>query len=148
MAKKKRKDDVRRRKRQARERRLAKRQSSSLVDARKVKLDIHDEIRHITELAQVGQARLVTLGDFVLFSTETRDAWLLDAEDCLALCLARDGEPQPHRIVETANKLAIDWTSQFDIVGDLFIVSDRSGNTKSVWGYPVDQIAQACGLLD
>ncbi len=148
MAKKKRKEDARRRKRRARERRLAKRQSSSAVDARKVELDIQREIQHITELAQAGQARLVTLGDFVLFSTETRDAWLLDAEDRFALCLARDGEPQPHRIVETATNFAIEWISTFEILGDRFIVTDRAGRTTSISGYPVDQIAQACGLAD
>jgi hypothetical protein len=45
--------------------------------------------------------RVVTVGQLVLFSTETGDAWLLDPADQLAARLARDGEPEPIHIEET-----------------------------------------------
>src|SRR5580693_5668017 len=45
--------------------------------------------------------RIVTVGQLVLFSTETGDAWLLDPADRLAARLARDGENEPIHIEET-----------------------------------------------
>jgi hypothetical protein len=112
--------------------------------ARLVTPDIHREIRHITERAQAEDARIVTLGNLVLFSTRTRDAWLLDPADHLALCLCRDGEPQPFRIVEAPDTFAIDWRAHFAIEGEAFLVHDRSGKVVVIHGYPTDEIEAAC----
>lgn len=65
------------------------REPSTRIDASSGKPDIHREIRYVTQLARAEDARLVTLGNLVLFSTRTRDAWLLDREDDFALCLCR-----------------------------------------------------------
>src|SRR5215831_14306986 len=40
----------------------------------------------------ITHGRIVTIGQLLLFSTETGDAWLLDPADRLAARLARDGE--------------------------------------------------------
>ena len=50
-----------------------------------------DEVRYIQQRAAVHDGRLVTLGQLILFSTETGDAWLLDTEDRLATRIAQDG---------------------------------------------------------
>jgi hypothetical protein len=72
------------------------------------------------------------VGSLVLFSTATRDAWLLDAEDDLALCVCRDGVPQPVQIVDTPDQFGIHWTACFQIDGDAFIVaSGREGWSPS-----------------
>ncbi len=47
------------------------------------------------------QSRILTIGQLVLFSTETGDAWLLDPSDQLAAPLARDGDPLSVEIEET-----------------------------------------------
>lgn len=54
--------------------------------------DFHlaDEIRYIQRRAAEHDGRWVTIGSLTLFSTDTGDAWLLDAEDHLAARLARD----------------------------------------------------------
>jgi len=49
-----------------------------------------DEIRYIQRRAAEHDGRFVTVGPLALFSTDTGDAWLLDAEDHLAARLARD----------------------------------------------------------
>jgi len=85
----------------------------ALVAASFVKADIHREVRHITQLAQAEDARVVRVGNLVLFSTRTRDAWLLDVEDSFAICLCRDGEPQPFRIEDSPDTFAIEWTARF-----------------------------------
>jgi hypothetical protein len=117
---------------------------SSPVDARSVRLDIHREIRYITQLAQAEDPRIVKVGNLVLFSTRTRDAWLLDAEDDFAICLCRDSEPQPFRIIETPDSLAIDWTATFSIEGAAFIVQNRTGAVVVIHGYPTVEISAAC----
>ena len=46
------------------------------------------EVDYIVGRAAESDARVVTLGQLVFFSTQTGDAWLLDPEDHLALPLA------------------------------------------------------------
>ncbi len=42
-----------------------------------------DEVRYIQNQAAEHDGRVVTLGQLVLFSTDTGDAWLLDVTDQL-----------------------------------------------------------------
>ena len=146
MANKKRKADAKKRKKRAKERRGHDVQSriGSINHARFVEPDILGEVRHITELAQAGDARIVMLNSLVFFSTETQDAWLLDAEDNLVLCLVRGGQEQPYRIIDTPTTFGIEWNAEFEISGELFTVIERSGRVTSIAGYPTAQIAAAC----
>ena len=57
-----------------------------------------DEVRYIQRRAADRHGRVVTVGQLVLLSTETGDAWLLDPSDQLAARLARDGDPEPVHI--------------------------------------------------
>jgi hypothetical protein len=109
-----------------------------------VKLDIEREIRYITKRAQAEDSRVVTLGNLVLFSTRTRDAWLLDAEDNFAMCLCREGKPQPFRIIDGPETFAIEWTADFVIEGEAFIVRERTGRVVKIHGYPTVEICAAC----
>src|SRR6201989_1871097 len=54
-----------------------------------------DEVRYIQRRAADYDGRIVTIGQWVLFSTQTGDAWLLDPADQLAARLARDGQSKP-----------------------------------------------------
>ena len=67
-----------------------------------------DEVRYLQRRAADHDGRIVTIGQPVLFSTETGDAWLLDPTDRLAARLARDGESEPIDIEETDTTFAID----------------------------------------
>jgi hypothetical protein len=109
-----------------------------------VRTDIHREIQYITKRAQAEEARTVGLGKLVLFSTWTGDAWLLDTEDNFAMCLCRDGQPQPFRVIDGPERFAIDWPARFAIDGDTFIVEERSGRVIATQGYPTAAIADAC----
>jgi len=114
------------------------------TEASFVRLDIQREIRYITERAQTADTRIVTLGNLVLFSTSNRDAWLLDSEDNFAICVCREGEPQPVRIFDSPKTFAIEWTGDFAIEGEAFIVRERSGRVIVTHGYPTVEIAAAC----
>jgi hypothetical protein len=59
-----------------------------------------DEVRYILGRAAEHDGRVITIGQIILFSTGTGDAWLLDPSDQLAAQLARDGDPEPFHIEE------------------------------------------------
>jgi hypothetical protein len=64
-----------------------------------------DEVRYIQQRAAVHDGRIITLGQLILFSTETGDAWLLDTEDRLATRIAQEGVPLPIHIGRYRYKL-------------------------------------------
>ena len=100
-----------------------------------------DEVRYIQQRAANHDGRIVTIGQLILFSTETGDAWLLDRTDLLAARLARDGEAAPIQIVETAATFAIEWTGSYRINGPAFVYSDRdTGRVITILGYPTDKL--------
>ena len=102
-----------------------------------------DEVRHIQRRAAHHDGRVVTIGQLVLFSTETGDAWLLDPSDQLAARLARDGDPEPIHIEENDTTFAIDWKGHYRIEGPAFVYFDRdSGRVTTTLGYPTDKLNQ------
>src|SRR5262250_2951541 len=84
-----------------------------------------DEVRYIQRHAANHHGRIVTIGQLLLFSTETGDAWLLDPADRLAARLARDGESEPIHIEETDTTFAIGWKGRYRIEGAAFVYSDN-----------------------
>jgi len=102
-----------------------------------------DEIRYIQRRAAQHDGRFVTVGPLALFSTDTGDAWLLDAADHLALRLARDGDPDEVYFEETDTRFAIGWKGEYRIEGDAFVYIERdTGRIITILGYPVLRIAQ------
>ena len=106
-------------------------------------LRLADEVRYIQSRAADRDARIVTIGPLVLFSTQTGDAWLLDPADHLALPLTRDGDPQPAQIEDTDTVFAIGWTGQYHIDGPAFVYLDqRNGRVATILGYPTQKLTQ------
>ena len=103
-----------------------------------------DEVRYMQGKAADHDGRMVVLGQLILFSTDTGDAWLLDVADHLAARLARDGDPEPIHLEETATSFAIEWKGHYRIEGSAFVYADRdTGRITTVLGYPTQKIAQA-----
>jgi hypothetical protein len=105
--------------------------------------DFHlaDEVRYIQRRAADYEGRIVSIGQLILFSTETGDAWLLDAADRLAARLARDGESEPIHMEETDTTFAIGWKGRYRIEGSTFVYSDHdTGRVTTILGYPVDKL--------
>jgi hypothetical protein len=100
-----------------------------------------DEVRHIQRCAARHDGRIVTAGQLIFFSTQTGDAWLLDAEDGLAAPLARDGQPEPIHIEETDANFTIDWKGNYRIEGAAFVFVDRNTRaTRAILGYPTQNL--------
>ena len=102
-----------------------------------------DEVRYVQRRAAAHDGRIVIIGQLLLFSTDTGDAWLLDRSDQLAARLARNGEAEPIHIEETDTAFAIDWKGHYRIDGAAFVYSDRdSGRTVTILGYPTDKLVR------
>ena len=105
-----------------------------------------DEVRYIQRRAAHYDSRIVRIGPLLLFSTETGDAWMLDPSDQLATPIAREGEILPVHIEDTATNFAVAWWGTYRIDGALFVYREKdSGNTRTIFGYPTDRIAQQSG---
>jgi hypothetical protein len=126
----------------ARGRRTVKRgPGQQIVEGRSFRLAA--EVRYIQRRAADHDSRIVTIGQRVLFSTQTGDAWLLGLTDRPAARLARGGESNAIHIEETDTTFAIAWKGRYRIEGPAFIYSDRdTGRTTTILGYPTDTLAQ------
>ena len=100
-----------------------------MVDGKDFRLA--DEVRYVQRCAARHDGRIVTIGQLILFSTETGDAWLLDKDDGLAAPLARDGDPQPIHIEETDANFTIEWKGHYRI------------GTRAILGYPTQRSEHA-----
>jgi hypothetical protein len=97
------------------------------------KFRLAGEVRYIQRRAADHTGRVIRIGQLILFSTKTGDAWLLDPSDRLAARLARDGDPEPIHIEETDTTFAIGWKGHYRIEGPAFVYLDRdTGRTSTI----------------
>ena len=115
-----------------------KRRKQRLLSRKEV--SINREADYIIKKAQALDCCVVGLGGLIFFSTQTGDAWILDPAESLALCLARDGERQTSRILETPTKFQIAWEAQYLIDGETFTVATKDGRVRTIFGYPTRDI--------
>ena len=113
-----------------------------MVDGKDFRLA--DEVRYVQRCAARHDGRILTIGQLILFSTESGDAWLLDKEDGLAAPLARNGDPEPIHIEETNANFTIEWKGHYRIEGAAFIFVDRKTQaTRTILGYPTQKLQHA-----
>jgi hypothetical protein len=106
-------------------------------------INLHKEIEYIIKRAEECDSRVVSFGSLILFSTQTSDAWLLDPQDELALCLLKDGARQPFSILETPTNFSIEWQAKYEIIDHSMIFYWNDGRIKEIIGYPVKQIIES-----
>jgi mevalonate kinase len=112
-----------------------------MVDGKSFRLA--DEVRYIQQRAAAHDSRIVSIGQLVLFSSESGDAWMLDPSEHLAVHLASDGRPEPIHIEDTETTFTVAWTGQYGIVGPAFLYTDReSRRVTTMFGYPTRKLAQ------
>src|SRR3979411_1553104 len=85
---------------------IRRRPGKRIVEGKSFRLA--DEVRYIQRRAADHDGRIVTVGQLVLFSTETGDAWLLDPADRLPARAARGGgeKTSPNTENETTSPTA------------------------------------------
>ena len=79
-----------------------------------------DEVRYVQRCAARHDGRIVTIGQLILFSTETGDAWLLDKDDGLAYDAGALGAGSPGGFQPDATdaNFTIEWKGHYRIEGD------------------------------
>lgn len=100
------------------------------------------EASMVQRRAALGQPSAIRIGSIVLFSTVTRDAWMIEVQTGEAACLARAGESRPIPITETPGKLDIAWEARHRWDNEDFTVIENDRPPETLPGYPVAQIRQ------
>jgi hypothetical protein len=103
-------------------------------------MDIKKEIEYIISRGLKEDSRKVRLGELLLFSTQTGDAWLLDTIENLAICLLKDKERQKYKLIDTPTQFGFDWDFKYFIDKDYFITIDKKGRERKIFGYPVKEL--------
>jgi hypothetical protein len=116
-------------------------EQQSGVDA----LDAECEI--ILRAAQEGIDKIIVTGPevlpvpFVLFASQG-DAWLLDPEENLALCLMFRGQKMTRVFRDSARQIEIAWDGEFRLDGDGFAVKTEHPaiGARVILGYPLAEL--------
>ena len=118
----------------------------SQVSARQ--MNVCREAATVLASAAAQEARVISLGPLLFFSSESGDAWVLEPADRLARCLVRAGVALPTGIVETPDTFSIEWQATYALDGEVFIVAERDGRVTTIVGYPVDAIRHVMELVE
>lgn len=112
---------------------------------------IRDDCQAIVDAELRREAKAVITKDgpacppFVIFSTGIGDAWLLEPDEQLAMCLVFQGEPQPITLRDDPDRIEVEWDGGYELLGDFFHVD--TGHPKigerAIGGYPMDGIRKA-----
>lgn len=101
----------------------------------------------VIKAAQNGKPLLVMTGPeildrpLILFACEG-DAWMLEPEDNMALCLMFHGERQPFEIQDQPTQIKIGWDGTFELAGDFFTVQTNHATigSRAIAGFPLDDL--------
>jgi hypothetical protein len=109
-----------------------------------LKISLMYEIGLIQNAAAEGRRMIRELGVFILFSTESKDAWLLEISESDALQIAREGVALDVPIDQGTDTIEVNWSHIFAIHNREFQItaySDRS--VQALKGYPTQEISAA-----
>lgn len=114
---------------------------------------IRDECEAIIAAELRGEVKAVVTRDgvacppFVLFSTGIGDAWLLEPDAQLAMCLVWQGKRQEIGLRDDPDRIEVEWDVAYALLGNFFSVESRHREigTRAIGGYPLDDVRM---LLD
>jgi hypothetical protein len=114
---------------------------------------VRNECESIIAAELRGQAKAVMTSNgvacppFVLFSTGVGDAWLLEPDEHLAMCLVWHGERQTIGLRDDPDRIEVDWDCAYELLGDFFSVESQHPviGTRAIGGYPLADVRK---LLD
>lgn len=108
-----------------------KRECETIADA-----ELRGESKIILTGPEIGA------GPFVLFSTGVGDAWLLDPDEQLGVCLVWQGAKKPSTISEDPAKLSIGFHGHYELLGKFFSIQSHESDIgeRAIAGYPLDEL--------
>src|SRR5205823_3137509 len=72
------------------------------------------------EAKAVGTGAELLVGPFVLFSSGIGDAWLLEPDEHVAMCLVWQGARQTIGLRDNPARLEVEWDCEYELLGDFF----------------------------
>jgi hypothetical protein len=82
------------------------------------------------------------VGPFVLFSTGIGDAWLLEPDEQLAMCLVWQGARREIGIKDDPARMEIAWDGEYELLGDFFRITSEHPQIgeRAIGGYPLEAV--------
>ncbi len=93
----------------------------------------------IIEAAVKKEPKIDVIGNFIFFSTQSGDAWMLDHRDNRALQLVDTCKVLNYKILESKDRFAVEWKDRFQIQDDLFITTNKD-KERVIRDYPTKTI--------
>ena len=106
--------------------------ASTSAPARPAIPSVKNEVEKIQENACAKNAAVLALGVFVLFSTTSGDAWLLEVTDMDAIQVAQGGEKLAVQIEENPETIEINWTHKFEVKNKKFVLTSYKDKSEEV----------------
>ncbi|HEX2547924.1 MAG TPA: hypothetical protein VHL79_23775, partial [Ramlibacter sp.] len=112
---------------------------------------LRDECESVSAVELRGQAKAVITKDgpacppFVIFSTGIGDAWLLEPNEHLAMCLVWQGKRQPITLRDDPDCIEVQWDGEYELLGDFFRIDTAHPDIgeRAIAGYPMDDLRKA-----
>ncbi|AXW24570.1 hypothetical protein [Ralstonia solanacearum] len=84
-------------------------------------------------------------GPLILFSTTDGDAWLLEPNEEVCICLAWHGTKGEFGVNDAGQHLLIDWDGSYELCGNFFCVNmdNEEIGVRMIGGYPIEELRQA-----
>jgi hypothetical protein len=109
---------------------------------------IREQCEAIIAAEMHGEVKVITTQDgkacppFVLFSTGIGDAWLLEPNEYLAMCLVWQGEQQTNGLSDDPDRIQVAWDGMYELLGDFFNVESNHPviGSRAIAGYPISEI--------
>lgn len=82
---------------------------------------------------------------FVLFSTAIGDAWLLEPDEQLAMCMLWHGEREVIGVSADPSRIEVAWDGGYELLGDFFHVETNNPKIgdRAIAGYPLYAVRTA-----
>jgi len=79
---------------------------------------------------------------FVLFSTGVGDAWLLEPDEQLAMCLVWQGFREEIGVSEDPGRIEVAWDGDYELLGDFFhaVTEHPKIGQRAIAGYPLGEV--------
>jgi hypothetical protein len=107
-------------------------------------VSVREEVAKIREAAVRHEAKIMHLGVFVLFSTETGDAWLLELTDMDGVQVADQGKGIDLEIEENVETIEINWSHRFTVEDRKFVATSYKDQSVIIHDhYPIHSIQAA-----
>lgn len=101
-------------------------------------VSLRDAVKKVQAAAQQGKQLLAELGVFVFFA-DSGGAWLFEATQKDAVCLAEAGKPLAVSIKENSRTIEVDWSHRISVRDGQLALTGYEGQTEVLFDEAVSE---------